>query len=144
MKRKVEMGLEEDEYSSDSNQDSSEASGSETGRGFGKVNRMVLNKESEEYRKRRERNNQAVKKSRTKTKIKTIETLARVNELKKENDNLKQKILTLSKELNLLKELFAAHVSGFHPNDRDSYRALLCSDASDDLKAEFDHKTNDI
>ncbi|RWS29982.1 neuralized-like protein 2 [Leptotrombidium deliense] len=83
-------------------------------RQFAKVNRIILDKESDEYRRRRERNNLAVKKSRTKSKMKTIQTLERVNQLKAENDELQQKIEILSKELRLLKDLFMAHASNAH------------------------------
>lgn len=106
-------------YSSDSNQGSSELNFSgnsdrQENRRYAKVNRIVLDKESDEYRRRRERNNLAVKKSRNKSKIKTIQTLERVNQLKAENDELVQKIEILSKELRLLKDLFMAHASNAH------------------------------
>lgn len=102
------------DYSSDSNQGSSEASGSEPNKMFAKVNRMMMDKNSDEYRRKREKNNMAVKKSRTKSKQKTMETLHRVNALKAENDELQQKIDILSKELRLLKDLFMAHANNAH------------------------------
>lgn len=74
-----------------------------------KMKKSPPSKESEEYRKRRARNNIAVRKSRTKTKLRTIDTLKRVNELKAENENLEVKVKLLSKELSLLKDLFLAH-----------------------------------
>ncbi|XP_015786708.1 CCAAT/enhancer-binding protein gamma [Tetranychus urticae] len=105
-------------YSSDSNQDSSEASGSDAGKSqYAKVNRVSLDKESDEYRKKRQRNNIAVKKSRHKSKIKTMQTLERVNALKAENEQLQQKIVILSKELALLKQLFLAHAQNAHNSD---------------------------
>lgn len=84
------------------------------GRQFARVNRVILDKNSDEYRKRRERNNLAVKKSRTKSKLKSIQTIERVNQLKAENQHLQQKIDILSKELRLLKEIFVAHASTAH------------------------------
>ncbi|OTF81649.1 CCAAT/enhancer-binding protein gamma-like protein [Euroglyphus maynei] len=78
---------------------------------FGRVNRRILDKDSEEYRKRRERNNLAVKKSRNKSKQKTQQTQQRVNELKEENQRLETKVKILSKELSFLKDLFLAHAS---------------------------------
>ena len=102
------------DYSSDSNQGSSEASGSEHHKMFAKVNRMMMDKNSDEYRRKREKNNMAVKKSRTKSKQKTMETLHRVNALKAENVELQQKIDILSKELRLLKDLFMAHANNAH------------------------------
>lgn len=74
-------------------------------------------KNSDEYRKRRERNNIAVKKSRNKSKLKTQQTLERVNELKKENEMLEAKIALLVKELSFLKDLFLAHAGNAHGQD---------------------------
>lgn len=120
-KRRDEMddaSCSRDGYSSDSNFDSSEASGSDTSKTqYAKVNRVVMDKNSDEYRKKRQRNNIAVKKSRHKSKIKTIQTLERVNSLKAENEELQQKIVILSKELALLKQLFMAHAKNAHGAD---------------------------
>lgn len=134
-KRVTEEEDEQDGYSSDSNHGSSEASGSDAGRVYAKVNRVTLDKNSDEYRKRRERNNQAVKKSRNKSKIRTMQTLARVNELKKENEDLNQKIQILSKELTLLKELFRAHVTGSHGSEinEDNLRNLFSPETYQEL-----------
>ncbi|EFN80065.1 CCAAT/enhancer-binding protein gamma isoform X2 [Harpegnathos saltator] len=63
----------------------------------------------EDYRKRRDRNNQAVKRSRVKSKLRTLHTLERVNQLKVENELLEEKIKMLTKELGFLKDLFVAH-----------------------------------
>ncbi len=71
--------------------------------------KYLHDKESDEYKKRRERNNIAVRKSRDKSRQKAQETMARVNELKSENAQLEQKVTILSKELSLLKDLFLAH-----------------------------------
>lgn len=51
---------------------------------------------------------QAVKRSRVKSRMRTQQTLQRVNQLKTENDMLEEKIKLLSKELGFLKELFMA------------------------------------
>ncbi|KAM3961407.1 inverted repeat binding protein 18 kDa isoform 1-T2 [Aphomia sociella] len=67
--------------------------------------------EDEDYRKRRDRNNEAVKKSRFKSKQRTQETFTRVSKLKEENKVLEEKVKTLTKELQFLKELFLAHAS---------------------------------
>ncbi|VEN63986.1 unnamed protein product [Callosobruchus maculatus] len=67
--------------------------------------------DSDEYRKRRDRNNLAVKRSRVKSKQRTQETMHRVNELRNENTILEEKVKTLTKELGFLKELFLAHAS---------------------------------
>src|SRR6202008_423783 len=81
---------------------------------FARVNRVVLDKNSDEYKKRRERNNLAVKKSRNKAKIRTQQTLERVNQLKQDNEMLETKIKILTKELNFLKDLFLAHAGTAH------------------------------
>ena len=65
-------------------------------------------KGSHEYREKRDRNNLAVKKSRSKSKTKIKETEERVKELEDENSRLQNKIALLSKELNVLKSLFSS------------------------------------
>ncbi len=72
-----------------------------------KGRKRALDKESEEYKQRRERNNVAVRKSRDKAKIKHKETEQRVQELTDENDRLNKKCDLLTKELNVLKGLFS-------------------------------------
>ncbi|XP_028812974.1 CCAAT/enhancer-binding protein gamma [Denticeps clupeoides] len=74
-----------------------------------KMKKAVADKDSEEYRQRRERNNLAVKKSRMRSKQKAQDTQQRVNELKEENERLEAKIKLLSKELSVLKDLFLEH-----------------------------------
>lgn len=65
--------------------------------------RKALEKGSEEYLVKRERNNVAVRKSRTKAKLKHIETQMRVGELTEENEQLRNRVVLLQKELNALK-----------------------------------------
>lgn len=74
-----------------------------------KYKRRKLEKGSDEYLKRRERNNIAVKKSREKSRQKAKETMEQVDKLRKENATLEQKVTILSKELGVLKDLFLAH-----------------------------------
>ncbi|KAL1455177.1 hypothetical protein WDU94_009289 [Cyamophila willieti] len=71
------------------------------------------------YRRRRDRNNLAVKRSRVKSRIKTQETMERVHKLKTENDMLEEKIKILSKELSFLKNLFLAHAGTTNGIDMD-------------------------
>lgn len=71
--------------------------------------KSIESSEDEEYRRKRDRNNQAVKRSRVKSRMRTQETLERVQQLKRENDQLEEKIKLLSKELSFLKDLFIAH-----------------------------------
>jgi len=67
------------------------------------------NNPKDDYRVKRDRNNIAVRKSREKTRQKARETMEKVNRLKKENEDLEMKVNLLSKELNLLKDLFLGH-----------------------------------
>ncbi|XP_031556607.1 CCAAT/enhancer-binding protein gamma-like [Actinia tenebrosa] len=84
------------------------------------ANTTKLDKNSlpkEEYVKKRERNNIAVRKSRRKAKEKIEETKQRVNALSKENEDLRNKVALLQKELNVLRSLFAnGEVSNNIPN----------------------------
>uniref|UniRef100_A0A8C5QR46 CCAAT/enhancer-binding protein gamma n=1 Tax=Leptobrachium leishanense TaxID=445787 RepID=A0A8C5QR46_9ANUR len=75
-----------------------------------------MDRGSEEYRVRRERNNMAVKKSRLKSKQKAQDTLQRVNQLKEENERLEAKIKLLTKELSVLKDLFLEHAHNLSDN----------------------------
>jgi len=86
-------------------------------RQFARVNRVLLDKNSDEYRQRRERNNLAVKRSRTKSKIKTIQTAEQISLLRSENEHLLHKVNSLSRELRMLKEIFMAHASNAHGAD---------------------------
>ena len=67
-----------------------------------------LDRNSMEYRLKRDRNNIAVRKSREKSKIRVMDTEKRVRELEEENTHLQSKIALLSKELNVLKSLFTS------------------------------------
>lgn len=62
-----------------------------------------LPKDSEEYKVKRERNNIAVRKSRDKAKIKSMETQHKVAELSNENKRLHDRVAELTHELNTLK-----------------------------------------
>ncbi|CAH1365869.1 hypothetical protein MTP99_002151 [Tenebrio molitor] len=64
-------------------------------------------KNSDEYRRRRERNNIAVRKSREKAKVRTRETEEKVKILVKENERLQKRIELLTEELNVLRSLFS-------------------------------------
>lgn len=66
-----------------------------------------VDKASDEYRRRRERNNIAVRKSREKAKLRSRETEEKVKLLVKENERLQKRIELLSEELNVLRSLFA-------------------------------------
>ncbi|XP_054627536.1 CCAAT/enhancer-binding protein gamma [Dunckerocampus dactyliophorus] len=81
-----------------------------------KMKKATADKDSEEYRQRRERNNLAVKKSRMRSKQKAMDTQQRVNQLKEENERLEAKIKLLSKELSVLKDLFLEHAHNLADN----------------------------
>lgn len=90
------------EYSAKENNPQSIGAAGSGGRRF----RQAYNKSSDEYHKRRERNNLAVRKSRDKAKQKQKESLHRLQELTAENKRLQLKAELLMKELVVLKGLF--------------------------------------
>jgi len=87
--------------------------------------RKSIEKGSEEYLVKRERNNVAVRKSRTKAKLKHIETQMRVGELTEENDQLRNRISDLQKELNALKSYISYNNPGIKPAHFSSYPQLF-------------------
>ena len=54
-----------------------------------------------------------MKKSRTRTRLRTQSTLDKVEKLRSENGKLEDRIDGLKKELDLLKELFVSHAGTF-------------------------------
>nr|XP_028591024.1 CCAAT/enhancer-binding protein beta-like [Podarcis muralis] len=77
------------------------------GGGGGKhKSKKCVDKHSEEYKLRRERNNIAVRKSRDKAKLRNMETQHKVLELTAENERLQKKVDQLSRELSTLRNLF--------------------------------------
>ncbi|XP_004858973.1 CCAAT/enhancer-binding protein alpha [Heterocephalus glaber] len=74
-----------------------------TGAGKGKKS---VDKNSNEYRVRRERNNIAVRKSRDKAKQRNVETQQKVLELTSDNDRLRKRVEQLSRELDTLRDIF--------------------------------------
>ncbi|XP_069507275.1 CCAAT/enhancer-binding protein beta [Ambystoma mexicanum] len=85
----------------------SPASGATAHPGGGKSkSKKSLDKLSDEYKMRRERNNIAVRKSRDKAKLRNMETQHKVLELTAENERLQRKVEQLSRELGTLRNLF--------------------------------------
>ncbi|XP_053106616.1 CCAAT/enhancer-binding protein beta [Hemicordylus capensis] len=77
------------------------------GGGGGKnKSKKCVDKHSDEYKIRRERNNIAVRKSRDKAKLRNLETQHKVLELTAENERLQKKVEQLSRELSTLRNLF--------------------------------------
>ena len=70
---------------------------------------------SEEYKLRRERNNESVRKSRAKNRLKIQDCAAHVQQLNGENYQLHKKLDVLNNELNTLKNLFH-HSLAFNKN----------------------------
>lgn len=66
------------------------------------------------YTEKRQKNNDAVKKSREKTRQKAKETMDKVTQLKQENEMLEERIKLLAKELTFLKDIFLAHAGSTH------------------------------
>lgn len=66
------------------------------------------------YSEKRQKNNDAVKKSREKTRQKSKETMDKVCQLKQENEMLEERIKLLAKELSFLKDIFLAHAGSAH------------------------------
>ncbi|GCB63202.1 CCAAT/enhancer-binding protein beta-like [Scyliorhinus torazame] len=81
--------------------DSSRAAG-----GGKSKSKKLVDKHSDEYRMRRERNNIAVRKSRDKAKLRNVETQHKVLELTAENERLQKRVEQLSRELATLRNLF--------------------------------------
>lgn len=65
-----------------------------------------VDKNSAEYRLRRERNNVAVRKSRDKAKMRNAETQQKVIELSADNDRLRKRVEHLTRELETLRGIF--------------------------------------
>uniref|UniRef100_A0A3Q2QBI0 CCAAT enhancer binding protein beta n=1 Tax=Fundulus heteroclitus TaxID=8078 RepID=A0A3Q2QBI0_FUNHE len=78
------------------------------GKSSGGKSKKRLDKDSDEYRQRRERNNLAVRKSRDKAKMRNMETQQKVLELAVENDRLQKRVEQLSRELATLRNLLSA------------------------------------
>ncbi|CAA9993316.1 unnamed protein product [Nesidiocoris tenuis] len=70
-------------------------------------NSKHVDKNTDEYKRRRERNNIAVRKSREKAKMRSRETEEKVKLLMKENERLQKRIELLTEELNVLRSLFS-------------------------------------
>jgi len=74
----------------------------------------MLHPNDPHYTEKRAKNNDAVKKSREKTRKKAKETMEKVAQLKQENEVLEERIKLLAKELTFLKDIFMAHAGSKH------------------------------
>lgn len=77
-----------------------------SGSGDRPKNKKNVDKNSAEYRMRRERNNVAVRKSRDKAKMRNAETQQKVIELSSDNDRLRKRVEQLTRELDTLRGIF--------------------------------------
>jgi len=77
-----------------------------------------------EYEIRRQRNNDAVRKSREKAREKSQQVSQRMKLLRNENDSLEEKKKLLKKELSMLKEMFLAY-NGSESNQQGNELAKL-------------------
>lgn len=73
-----------------------------------------ISKGTNEYKMKRERNNIAVRKSRDKAKIKSIETQKKVSDLSSENKRLRDRVGELTHELNTLKNILKSLPQSAH------------------------------
>jgi CCAAT/enhancer binding protein (C/EBP) gamma len=71
-------------------------------------------KEDPQYKEKRIKNNDAVKKSRQKSKTNNKVTLEKVTEMKCENEVLEARIKLVGKELQFLIDIYLSHVKGDH------------------------------
>ena len=108
-----------------SSQSSTASSGSGGGGGGGPIGRASASgsrkrsntdssKESDDYRTRRQRNNEAVKKSRQRSKAKTEETVERIAKLAKLNEDMERDVDILTKEIRLLSSMYVSHMHHAH------------------------------
>jgi len=86
-----------------------------------------------EYSVKRAKNNDAVKKSREKTRQKAKETMEKVAQLKQENEMLEERIKLLSKELHFLKDIFMAHAGSAHGITVDDLEIKTLLEEDEDL-----------
>lgn len=104
--------IEEDELMSGSDEGSFSETDGRRSAGKG-GSRIPLDKNSDEYKRRREKNNEAVRRSREKAKIKYTLTEDRIQKLRAEKKELEAKANGMKKELNVLQEL--AKTFGINP-----------------------------
>lgn len=85
----------------------------------------ALDKGTDEYRRRRERNNIAVRKSREKAKVRSREVEEKVKALMREKDALLKRLEAVSGELSLHKQMYVHLMNLNHPEITDLCRSML-------------------
>lgn len=99
------------------NQFSSNSLKSRRARVVAKRQRNDTDKSSDQYKVRRERNNQAVRKSRAKSKAEKKQMELTIANLMHEKQNLQLKVNILQKELDIVKELVYNQGKSFHASE---------------------------
>lgn len=89
---------------------------------------------NDEYKLKREKNNQSVKKCRENEKRKVEEATEKLEEYKKENKALEEKYSSLQKELSVLKSLFTQSTATVPSNSEDNQPSTNESTNSNILK----------
>ena len=74
-----------------------------------KSNSSQVDKNSAEYREKRQKNNNAVKRSRNKSKQKNVEASVRVSQLMRENEELEAKNQDMTEALKHLRDILIKH-----------------------------------
>ena len=100
------------------------------------TSKKSVKKGGEEYVEKRNKNNDAVKKSREKARKHMKETEKRVEILKQDNNKMEERIKLLSKELVFLKNLFLAHETSGHGPQLDDVQFML----EEDVEGEQERK----
>lgn len=90
-----------------------------------KQNGKHVDKGTDEYRRRRERNNIAVRKSREKAKVRSREVEERVKALIKEKDNLVRRLEEMNNEIQLHKQLYVHLMNHNNPEVNNICRNVL-------------------
>ncbi|CAD0205049.1 unnamed protein product [Chrysodeixis includens] len=85
----------------------------------------VLDKGTDEYRRRRERNNIAVRKSREKAKVRSREVEEKVKTLLREKEVLLKRLEAVSGELSLHKQMYVHLINLNHPEITELCRSML-------------------
>ena len=68
-----------------------------------------VNKSDPKYDEMRRKNNEAIKKTRAKAKLKQEETQRRISELRAENDELEIQMKDMAHQMSLMKKILEAH-----------------------------------
>ncbi|OWR50252.1 chorion specific C/EBP [Danaus plexippus plexippus] len=85
----------------------------------------VLDKGTDEYRRRRERNNIAVRKSREKAKVRSREVEEKVKTLLREKEALLKRLEAVTGELSLHKQMYVHLINLNHPEITELCRSML-------------------